>query len=78
MTIKSIQKVIKIGSSAGVTIPAKDMKYAQIATGDEVEITIRKTKTAAQTSSVSSDEVIAIAQSILIRYKRDFDNLAQR
>ena len=34
----SIQKVIKIGSSAGVTIPAKDLKRSGIKVGDEIEI----------------------------------------
>jgi antitoxin component of MazEF toxin-antitoxin module len=40
MTIKTTQKVIKIGSSAGVTIPAKDLKQAGINPGDEVTVSI--------------------------------------
>lgn len=42
--IKSIQKVIKIGSSGGVTIPAKELKRENIAFGDEVEVTIETVK----------------------------------
>jgi antitoxin component of MazEF toxin-antitoxin module len=38
MTITTTQKVIKIGDSAGVTIPAKDLKRAGIKPGDEVRI----------------------------------------
>jgi antitoxin component of MazEF toxin-antitoxin module len=40
--IESIQKVIKVGSSAAVTIPAKTMKQQNISTGDEVKVTIEK------------------------------------
>jgi len=39
--IQSIQKVIKIGSSGGVTIPAKELKRQNIAYGDEVEVIVR-------------------------------------
>lgn len=38
--IQSIQKVIKIGSSGAVTIPAKEMRHDGIAIGDEVKVTI--------------------------------------
>lgn len=40
MTIKTTQKVIKIGTSAGVTIPAKDLKRAGLNPGDEVVVSI--------------------------------------
>lgn len=75
MTITSIQKVIKVGSSAGVTIPAKDLKYADIEVGDEVEITIRKGR---NQRTASDDEVVTAAKNILTRYKQDFKNLADR
>ncbi len=39
--IQSIQKVIKIGTSGGVTIPAKALKQQNISFGDEVEIIVR-------------------------------------
>jgi antitoxin component of MazEF toxin-antitoxin module len=42
--IQSIQKVIKIGSSGGVTIPAKELKRQNIAFGDEVKVTIEPVK----------------------------------
>lgn len=42
MVIKTVQKIIRIGSSLGVTLPAKDLKRAGIKLGDEVEVTISK------------------------------------
>jgi len=38
--IESVQKVIKIGSSGGVTIPAKEMKRQGIEFGDSVKVTV--------------------------------------
>ncbi len=38
--ITSIQKIIKIGSSDGVTLPAKELKRANLKAGDEVKITV--------------------------------------
>jgi antitoxin component of MazEF toxin-antitoxin module len=40
MTITITQKVIKIGTSKGVTIPAKDLRVLGIETGSSVKITI--------------------------------------
>ena len=42
MVIKTVQKIIKIGDSLGVTLPAKELKRAGIKLGDEVEVTISK------------------------------------
>jgi antitoxin component of MazEF toxin-antitoxin module len=75
MTIKSIQKVISIGSSAGVTIPSRDLKHANISVGDDIEIIVRKSN---RQEDSSSDDVLDAAKDILARYKQDFDNLAQR
>jgi len=73
--IKSIQKVIKIGSSGGVTIPAKEMKRQNIRYGDEVEVVVRPV---AKDASAEDRAVIDTAKDILKRYKKDFENLAQR
>jgi bifunctional DNA-binding transcriptional regulator/antitoxin component of YhaV-PrlF toxin-antitoxin module len=72
--IQSIQKIIKIGSSGGVTIPAKDLKRQNIAFGDEVEVIVRPLR------SVSSDDrkIIASARTILTKYRQDFKNLSKR
>ena len=72
--IQSIQKVIKIGSSGGVTIPDKELKRQNIAYGDEVEVIVRPLKSV----SGKDKKVLAAAQKILHTYKQDFQNLAQR
>ncbi len=73
--IQSIQKVIKIGSSGGVTIPAKEMRRQNIKFGDEVEVIVKK---ANKTTSQSDEAVIATARKILSDYQQDFQNLAKR
>ncbi len=72
--IQSIQKVIRIGSSGGVTIPAKDLKRQNIAFGDEVEVIVRPLH------SINSEDqkVLAAAKKILTDYRKDFENLAER
>jgi len=72
--IQSIQKIIKIGSSGGVTIPAKELKRQNIAFGDEVEIIVRPLNAI----SDEDQKVIGAAKKILQKYKKDFENLAQR
>lgn len=74
MTITTTQKLIKIGTSRGVTLPAKELRLAGIRDGDEVEVIVRK-KTI---DEATTQEVIDAANSILQRYKQDFKNLAQR
>ncbi len=72
--IQSIQKVIKIGSSGGVTIPAKELKRQNIAFGDEVEVIVRPVKPATS----EDQQVVVAAKKILKDYKQDFANLAKR
>lgn len=71
--IQSIQKVIKVGTSGAVTIPAKQMKHQNIKFGDQVEVTVRRVN-----NQPSEQEVIQAAKKILSRYKTDFQNLAKR
>lgn len=72
--IQSTQKVIKIGSSGGVTIPAKELKRENIAFGDEVEVIVRPI----HKTSANDQQVLDAAKSTLRTYKQDFKNLAQR
>jgi antitoxin component of MazEF toxin-antitoxin module len=72
-TITTSQKIIKIGTSKGTTLPAKDLKQLGVDVGDEVEVTVRKTS-----GSASDAEVLKAAQDILDRYRQDFENLAKR
>lgn len=72
MIMTTIQKIIKIGSSKGVTLPAKQLKQLGVGVGDEVELVVRKKNTA------DHSDVIATASRILDRYEEDFKNLAAR
>lgn len=72
--IQSIQKVIKIGTSGGVTIPAKELKRQNISFGDEVEVIVRPLRA----HSSEDKHVLSTAKKILADYKQDFQNLAGR
>lgn len=74
MLMKSTQKVIKIGSSGGVTIPAKDMKRAGIRIGDELTLSYEKTETVSQHQT----EIVALTQKLITRHKQALKNLSQR
>ncbi len=72
--IQSTQKIIKIGTSGGVTIPAKDLKRQNLSIGDEVEVIVRPLR-----NHTSDDKrVIKTAKKILSDYQQDFNNLASR
>jgi bifunctional DNA-binding transcriptional regulator/antitoxin component of YhaV-PrlF toxin-antitoxin module len=72
--IQSIQKVIRIGSSGGVTIPAKDLKRQNIAFGDEVEVIVRPL----HSTKTEDQKILDTAKKILNDYQKDFENLAKR
>ena len=72
MIMTTIQKIIRIGSSKGVTLPAKQLKQLGVDTGDEIELVIRKKGTAAK------DDATQVTESLLSRYNDDFKNLSQR
>lgn len=72
--IQSIQKIIKIGTSSGVTIPAKELKRQNINFGDEVEIIVRSL----HYTTNSDSAVINSAKKILNTYKEGFANLAKK
>ncbi len=72
--IQSTQKVISIGTSGGVTIPAKELKRQNINFGDEVEVIVRPIRN----FSEQDQKVIETAKKILSTYKKDFTNLAKR
>ncbi len=42
MESKSLQKVIQVGSSIGVTIPAREARFHGIKSGDKVQLTIER------------------------------------
>lgn len=53
MNITTIQKVIKIGSSRGVTLPARDLRALGIRDGDEVRLTVEQVKPIEQANKPS-------------------------
>lgn len=73
MSITTTQKVIKIGTSQGVTLPAKELKALGVQPGDELEVTVRK-----KIAHTSDGKVNKVASDLLERYKQDFTNLSQR
>lgn len=73
MAITTIQKVIKIGSSRGVTLPARGLRALGVEAGDEVELVVRK-----KTTHAEDAHVLEAAQSLLKRYEDDFRHLAGR
>lgn len=73
MSITTTQKIIKIGTSKGVTIPAKQLKELGVETGDELEVTIRK-----KIVHPSDSRINKTASDLLKRYEEDFTNLSQR
>jgi antitoxin component of MazEF toxin-antitoxin module len=74
MTITTTQKIIKIGDSSGVTIPAKDLKRAGIKPGDSIEFTFR----AVAGPDNHTTEVVALTQQLIARHQKALDSLSQR
>ena len=70
MTITTVQKIIKIGSSQGVTIPAKDLRALGLEAGREVQVTI---KPIAQNPPITDEYEAFKAQ-----YGETLKNLADR
>jgi antitoxin component of MazEF toxin-antitoxin module len=65
------QKVIKIGSSLGVTIPKKQLEELGIKLGDEITFDIKPTKAALKAFADELDE-------FMDTYDQDLKNLASR
>jgi len=74
MTITTTQKIIKIGDSAGVTIPAKELKRAGIKPGDLVEFSF----SLASKPDDHTTEIVALTQKLIARHQKALDNLSQR
>lgn len=76
MKITSIQKVIKVGSSLAVTIPAKDAKYYAIHAGENLEVILNR-----PTQSVADGHTLALVeltQKLITRHDKALKNLSQR
>ena len=66
-----IQKIIQIGSSAGVTIPKKQLEELGLNVGDEVNIDIRPTRGKLKEFADELDK-------FMDTYDQDLKNLAKR
>lgn len=75
MSIHAIRKIVKVGSSDGITLPTKDLKREKMERGDEVEVIVRPVQ---KRTNAADQQVIDSAKSILREYKQDFKNLANR
>jgi len=74
MTVTTTKKVIKIGSSAGVTIPAEDLKRMGITFGDELRVSFEPV----DTPDKHTVEVVELTQKLIRRHKKALINLSQR
>lgn len=74
MTIRTVQKLIKIGTSEGVTLPSKDLKHEGAKPGDELLITARVIKKA----DADKVEIVELTQKLIERHKKALRNLSQR
>ncbi|PJE65693.1 hypothetical protein COU91_00270 [Candidatus Saccharibacteria bacterium CG10_big_fil_rev_8_21_14_0_10_47_8] len=69
-----VQKVIKIGSSLGVTIPKKELNELNIVAGDEVEISISKKSS----RFAKHEQLLKDLEDFMNTYDQDLKNLARR
>jgi antitoxin component of MazEF toxin-antitoxin module len=74
MTITSTQKVIKVGSSLAVTIPAKDVKRLGVKQGDELEITAKTVKKPQKNTDALQKEY----ETFVAQYGETLKNLKNR
>lgn len=73
MTIKAIQKVIKVGDSLAVTIPAKDARRLNLTKGDELHVSFEK-----PSADDHKVEVVELTQKLIARHEKALKNLSQR
>jgi len=75
-----IQKVLKVGSSAAVTIPKKSLKELGLKIGDSVAVTVNaERKRLTVEASVSPDrELMAWTNSFIKKYKSALKALARQ
>ncbi len=70
MTIQTTQKIIKVGSSLAVTIPAKQVKAMRIGPGSMVKITVEAVET-----DLNAQEAYKLFKK---QYGETLKNLSQR
>ncbi len=77
-----IQKIIKIGNSAGIILPQAILKSKGIHEGDEVKVQITKiTKDEKKVDielSARDKKIIQLTKSFVEHYRKDLEDLAQK
>lgn len=71
--IKSTQKIIRVGTSAAVTIPAKEMRQQNLSYGDEVKVTIE-----ASNSQNTHNQIMKEYSKFVQQYGKTLENLAKK
>ena len=75
------QKVLKVGSSAAVTIPKKSLKELGLKIGDEVRVAVdakEKTMVIEPTGKKVSSELIAWTDAFIKCYRGALESLAKK
>lgn len=77
------QKVLKVGSSAAVTIPKKSLEELGLKIGDKVSLTIDKNKKIvsimpAQGISKADAKIAQLTLNFINRYRKDLEALARK
>lgn len=75
MAITTTQKIIKIGTSTGVTIPAKELRNLGAQVGDELQVTFALAPKKTDDEKV---ELVALTQTLIKRHEQAMKNLSQR
>jgi len=81
-----IQKVLKVGSSAAVTIPKDSLKELGLKIGDKVKTTFDIRKNVLTISPVQKDaelsaedqNIARLTSNFIQRYRKDLENLADK
>lgn len=78
-----IQKVLKVGSSAAVTIPKKSLEELDLKIGDRISVEIDKTRKAVliepvQKISKEDAQIAKLTLRFINRYRKDLEALAQK
>jgi antitoxin component of MazEF toxin-antitoxin module len=74
-SVTTTQKIIKVGSSGAVTIPAKVMKQFGAVYGDNIEVEFRPV---VQMPSDDKVELVTLTQKLIKRHEQALKNLSQR
>ena len=74
------QKLLKVGSSAAVTIPKKSLKELGLKIGDAVRVTvdIKEKKVVIEPSGKASKELLSWTDKFIKRYRPALEALAKK